>query len=151
MTQTQSKYRTTSERRAEIQTRAAEMGIDDEYISCLVETFYNRVKEDKILGPIFAKNISNWDVHLPKMKDFWSSVALHSSRYSGQPVPAHVKLASEVEPRHFTLWLALFKQTLKDTAPSEAAIPYFMERAERIAQSLQLSMFGDPALPELQS
>lgn len=147
----QSRYRTTSERRAEIQANAAAMGIDDDYISHLVETFYDRVKADETLGPIFAGNVSNWEVHMPKMKDFWSSVALHSSRYSGQPVPAHVKLASEVEPRHFKLWLALFQQTLEDTAPSKEAIPYFMERAERIAQSLQLAMFGDPDLPELQS
>lgn len=147
---TQSRYRTTSERRAEIQANAARMGIDDEYISNLVDTFYERIRADEVLGPIFAGNVGNWDTHLPKMKDFWSSVALHSSRYSGQPVPAHVKLAEEVTPEHFTLWLALFNKTLEDTAPSKDAIPYFMDRAERIAKSLQLAMFGDPALPELQ-
>lgn len=147
---TESRYRTTSERRAEIQDNAARMGIDDEYISRLVDTFYERIRADEILGPIFAGNVGNWDTHLPKMKDFWSSVALHSSRYSGQPVPAHVKLAEEVTPEHFKLWLELFNKTLEDTAPSKEAIPYFMDRAERIARSLQLAMFGDPALPELQ-
>lgn len=146
----QSPYRTSSQRRAEIQARAAEMGIDDAYISHLVDTFYQRIRDDEILGPIFIGNVSNWDVHMPKMKDFWSSVALHSSRYSGQPVPAHVKLAKDVEPEHFVRWLALFNQTLEDTAPSKEAIPYFMERAERIARSLQMAMFGDPSLPELQ-
>lgn len=146
----ESRYRTTSERRAEIQENAARMGIDDEYISRLVDTFYDRIRADETLGPIFLGNVSNWDVHMPKMKDFWSSVALHSSRYSGQPVPAHVKLVKDVEPRHFELWLALFEKTLEDTAPTKEAIPYFMDRAERIARSLQLAMFGDPELPELQ-
>lgn len=147
---TQSRYRTTSERRTEIQANTTRMGIDDEYISLLVDTFYERIRADKTLGPIFVENVGNWNTHLPKMKDFWSSVALHSSRYSGQPVPAHVKLAQEVTPEHFTLWLALFNKTLEDTAPSKEAIPYFMDRAERIARSLQLAMFGDPAMPELQ-
>ncbi|MBL4727037.1 MAG: group III truncated hemoglobin [Rhizobiaceae bacterium] len=147
----ESRYRTTSERRAEIQENAARMGIDDEYISRLVDTFYDRIRDDETLGPIFLDNVSNWDVHMPKMKDFWSSVALHSSRYSGRPVPAHVKLLKDVEPRHFELWLALFEKTLEDTAPTKEAIPYFMDRAERIARSLQLAMFGDPELPELQS
>ncbi|PCI04402.1 MAG: globin [Hyphomicrobiales bacterium] len=146
----ESRYRTTSERRAEIQENAARMGIDDDYISRLVDTFYERVRDDETLGPIFLDNVTNWDVHMPKMKDFWSSVALHSSRYSGQPVPAHVKLAQKVEPRHFELWLALFEKTLEDTAPTKEAIPYFMERAERIARSLQMAMFGDPEMPELQ-
>lgn len=146
----ESRYRTVSERRAEIQENAAGMGIDDDYISRLVDTFYERIRDDETLGPIFLGNVSNWDVHMPKMKDFWSSVVLHSSRYSGKPVPAHVKFAGEVEPRHFELWLALFEKTLEDTAPSKEAVPYFMDRAERIARSLQLAMFGDPELPELQ-
>lgn len=35
----------------------------------------------------------------------------------------------------------------KDTGPSREALGYFMERAERIAESLQLAMFGFPGLP----
>ena len=146
---TQKQFLSMSERRAQIQAQAADMGIDDAYVALLVDSFYARIRADETLGPIFGGNVKNWDTHLAKMKDFWSSVALHTSRYSGQPVPAHVKLANEVEPRHFVLWLALFNKTLEDTAPSKEAVPYFMERAERIAQSLQLSMFGDPSMPEL--
>lgn len=142
--------RSASVRRAEIQARAASMGIDEEYISLLVDAFYTRIRADEILGPIFAAKISNWDAHLPKMKAFWSSVALNSGNYSGRPVPVHLKLKNDVEPENFTLWLELFRQTLEDTAPSKEVVPYFMERAERIAKSLQLVMFGDPDLPQLQ-
>lgn len=147
----ETRVRSASVRRAEIQARAASMGIDEEYISQLVDAFYTRIRADEILGPIFAAKISNWDVHLPKMKAFWSSVALNSGNYSGRPVPVHLKLKDDVEPKHFTLWLELFRQTLEDTAPSKEVVPYFMERAERIAKSLQLVMFGDPELPQLQS
>jgi hemoglobin len=134
-------------RRAEIQARAAAMGIDEAYISHLVDTFYSRIRAHETLGPIFNDAIGDrWDGHLPRMKSFWASVALHAGTYSGQPVPAHQKLTT-VEPTHFRTWLSLFRQTLEDTASSPEAVPYLMERAERIAESLQLAMFGFPGLP----
>lgn len=138
---------TAHERRAEIRRRANAIGIDEEYISVLVDEFYTRVRADAVLGPIFDRVIQDrWNHHLPRMKSFWASVALHAGTYSGQPVPAHQKL-TRVGPPHFAIWLALFRKTLEDTAPSPEAIDYFMERANRIAESLQLAMFGFPGLP----
>ena len=134
-------------RRAEIRHRANVIGIDEAYISLLVDEFYRRIRADKTLGPIFEEAIGDrWDYHLPRMKSFWASVALNAGTYSGQPVPAHKKL-SQVEQSHFQTWLALFRQTLQDTAPTPEAVDYFMERANRIAESLQLAMFGFPGLP----
>ena len=139
--------KTAEERRAEIRAKAAAMGIDEAYVSTLVETFYGRIRAHPLMGPLFEEVVGdNWAHHLGTMTDFWASVAFNAGRYSGRPVPAHQKL-TRVEPRHFHIWLALFRQTLEDTAPSPAAVLFFMERAERIAQSLQLAMFG---LPELQ-
>tara|TARA_R110001606_G_scaffold351941_1_gene502306 strand:+ start:1433 stop:1876 length:444 start_codon:yes stop_codon:yes gene_type:complete len=136
--------RTAEERRREIQRNADRMGIDDAYISDLVETFYARVRADADLGPIFEKEIGdNWGPHLARMKDFWASVAMNAGRYNGKPVPAHTKLTG-VDAAHFQTWLGLFRETLEDTTPNPEAIPYFMERAERIAKSLQLAMFGLP-------
>lgn len=140
--------RTADERRAEIQARADAMGIDEDYISTLVDTFYTRIRADETLGPIFASRVKDWDTHLPTMKAFWASVALSSGQYSGRPVPVHLKLRNDVQAQHFNHWLALFEQTLNDTAPTPEVTPYFMERAERIAKSLQLAMFGDPDLPQ---
>ena len=134
-------------RRAEIQRRANVIGIDEAYISLLVDEFYRRIRADETLGPIFEEAIGDrWDYHLPRMKSFWASVALNAGTYSGQPVPAHKKL-SQVQQSHFQTWLALFRQTLQDTAPTPEAVDYFMERANRIAESLQLAMFGFPGLP----
>ncbi|HEX5006733.1 MAG TPA: group III truncated hemoglobin [Hyphomonadaceae bacterium] len=139
---------TAHERRAEIRRRANAIGIDEAYISLLVEAFYRRVRADGVLGPIFEEAIGDrWNHHLPVMKSFWASVALNAGTYSGQPVPAHKKL-TRVEQPHFTTWLALFRQTLEDTAPTKEAVDYFMERAGRIAESLQLAMFGIPGLPQ---
>ncbi len=134
-------------RRAEIQRRANTIGIDEVYISLLVDEFYRRIRADETLGPIFEEAIGDrWEYHLPRMKSFWASVALNAGTYSGQPVPAHKKL-NQVQQSHFQTWLALFRQTLQDTAPTPEAVDYFMERANRIAESLQLAMFGFPGLP----
>ena len=135
------------ERRAELQRKARAIGIDEAYIARLVDTFYQRVRADPTLGPIFDGVIRDrWDHHLPRMKEFWASVALHAGTYSGQPVPAHVKL-THVQRSDFQLWLKLFRETLEQTAPTPEVIDYFMERAQRIAESLQLAMFGFPGLP----
>lgn len=135
-----------TEIRAEIRAEAAAMGVDEAYLSLLVDSFYGRVREDATLGPIFEERLAgNWGPHLARMKAFWSSVALHSGAYSGKPVPAHMVLTG-VRPAHFEHWLGLFRATLEDTAPTPEAVPYLMEKAERIAASLQLAMFG---LPEL--
>lgn len=139
------RVRSADDRRAEIQARAAAMGIDETFISDLVETFYSRVRADHRLGPVFDGAIEDWDEHLPKMKDFWSSVAMNSGRYSGKPVPAHQKL-SKVEAADFAIWLGLFEETVRDLAPSPEVVPYFMERARRIAESLKLAMFSLPSL-----
>ncbi|PHQ69569.1 MAG: globin [Sneathiella sp.] len=138
--------RSAEERRQEIQAAAQGMGIDEAYISELVETFYTRVRAHPTLGPVFEGKIGdNWGPHLQRMKDFWSSVAMNTGRYNGKPVPVH-KALTTVREGHFAIWLALFEETLKDTAPSPEVTPYFMERASRIAESLQLAMFGYPGL-----
>ncbi|SDT95647.1 group III truncated hemoglobin [Stappia sp. ES.058] len=140
------RVRSASERRREIEQTAAALGIDDAYISTLVETFYGRVRAHEVLGPIFAAEIGDdWDPHLAKMKDFWASVVMNAGRYSGKPVPAHTKLP-DLQPWHFKVWLDLFEQTLADTAPHPDAVPYFMERARRIARSLEFAISGLPPL-----
>ena len=145
-TMTEFRVRSAEARREDILAHAAALGIDEAYISTLVETFYQRIRAHPLLGPVFEQAIADWAPHLARMKDFWASVALNAGVYSGKPVPAHTK-HTHIQQWHFNLWLALFRQTLLDTAPTPAAVDYFMERAERIAQSLQLAMFGYPGIP----
>lgn len=133
--------RSAEERRRDIQNNATRLGIDDDFISMLVETFYARVRAHPRLGPIFNGEIDDWPNHLAKLKDFWASVAMNAGRYSGKPVPAHSKLTG-IQREDFGLWLGLFQRTLEEIAPGEETVVYFMQRAERIAQSLQLAMFG---------
>ena len=114
-------------------------GIDEAMIDALVEGFYARVRDDVLIGPIFAARISDWEPHLAQMKLFWSSVALSTGVYQGRPMPKHLPLP--IDARHFDRWLELFRQTARDLCPPSAA-DHFIERAERIAQSLELGIAG---------
>lgn len=134
-------YRSAEERRTDIQANAARLGIDEAFVSRLVETFYHRIRADRRIAYLFENTIQDWDPHLATMKRFWRSVALNSGEYSGKPVPKHQAIAG-TRPEHFDVWLEIFEQTLQETAPSKAATDYFMVRARRIAQSLELAVFG---------
>lgn len=117
---------------------------DETEIERVVRTFYARIRADEVLGPIFERAIgADWEPHLRKMFDFWSSVMLTSGRYKGQPMLAHMRLKS-VRPEHFDRWLTLFQQTLDDLCTPAVADAY-MTRALRIADSLRMGMFFDPA------
>lgn len=127
-------------------------GLDDEMLERLVHRFYERVQQDPLLAPIFATRIVDWAPHLAKMVSFWSSVALMTGRYHGAPVPAHVALPlSDV---HFERWLAHFRETASEICPPAGAA-HVIDRAERIARSLQMaieqSQAGPDAIPALRS
>lgn len=115
----------------------AETGIDDEMIHRLVHAFYDRVRDDAVLGPIFAERITDWEPHLAKMCAFWSSVMLMTGRYHGRPMPVHARLP--VGAKHFDHWLALFETTARDVCPPAAA-ERFVEKSRLIAQSLEMGI-----------
>ncbi|MEQ1943890.1 group III truncated hemoglobin [Mesorhizobium sp. VNQ89] len=120
--------------------------VDRVFIGSLVRAFYARVRADHRLGPIFAHEIrGDWEPHLEKMTDFWCSVILKDGSYEGRPVPAHLKL-KQVREDDFDVWLGHFSATVAELCAPDAAT-VFVDRAERIAQSLKLAMFfrlGEP-------
>jgi hemoglobin len=124
--------------------RPVDDAITEELIDELVHGFYARIRADAVLGPIFARVIGeNWDPHLAKMCDFWSSVMRMSGRYKGNPMVVHMRLKM-VRPEHFERWLALFREAAGEICGPDLA-PLFVSRAESIARSLQLGMFYKPA------
>lgn len=127
-----------NERRAQIAAEIVEQtGIDEAMIETLVHRFYARVRQDGLLGPVFEQHISDWGPHLQRMCAFWSSVALMTARYHGNPMAKHGPLAVDAE--HFDRWLALFEDTAREVCPPAAA-DHFIERAQRIAQSLEMGI-----------
>ena len=137
---------------AEISNRAdAEMqalGINRALLSAVVDTFYARVSEHPELGPVFNARLSGrWSEHTLKMKSFWSAVAFHDGSYGGKPVQAHLGVAN-LTPELFPKWLELFETTLDNVVTNEDAKAWFMATAERIARSLTISLFYNPALDD---
>lgn len=113
-------------------------GITEHVIHDLVHAFYGKVRRDTVLGPIFEAKVDDWTLHLDKMCAFWSSVTLMSGRYKGRPMIAHANIPG-IERAHFDRWLAIFRETASETC-NVAAAALFIDRAERIAQSLQIGI-----------
>jgi hemoglobin len=113
--------------------------ITEDALKTLVETFYARVRQDPLIGPVFNGAISDWPEHLVKLQAFWSSVMLTSGRYKGQPVPAHVRHGDAISPASFERWLGLWQQTTEQLFEPELAA-LLQEKAERIAESLSLAI-----------
>jgi len=131
---------TGAERRAQRTADISERtGITEAMIERLVHGFYAKVRTDALLAPVFEARIRDWEPHLAQMCAFWSSVALMSGRYHGTPMVKHLPLP--VDAAHFDRWLALFEQAAREICPPHAAA-HFVERARRIAASLELGIAG---------
>lgn len=94
------------------------LSLDD--VKLLVDTFYARIREDEMLGPIFSERIQDrWPVHLQKMYSFWQTLLLDEHTYNGRPFPPHMNLP--VGHEHFERWLMLFTQTIDELFTGEKA------------------------------
>ena len=124
----------------------AGLQLDEAGLTILVDRFYERVRADAELGPIFNDAIDDWPEHLEKLTAFWSSLMLTSGRYKGAPMAAHLKHRARLTPAMFERWLALWREATEAEMPP--AIAQLMQvKAERIAESLQLAMFYRPDRP----
>ncbi|MDE2410657.1 MAG: group III truncated hemoglobin [Sphingomonadales bacterium] len=121
--------------RARKQAEAAEIGIDAAYIAAFIDQFYARIREDAVLGPIFAARITDWGPHLARMNQFWRGVLLNSGEYSGNPMRLHTAIPG-LNGEHFARWLALFYATLDELKADPQATGQVASRARMIADSL---------------
>ncbi|GAB3009156.1 truncated hemoglobin Ctb [Niabella terrae] len=80
-------------------------------IRLLVDSFYEKVREEPLIGPIFNQVIEDrWPLHLEKMYRFWGTVLLGEQSYSGHPFKPHARLP--VSRAHFDAWLGLWNQSI---------------------------------------
>ena len=114
--------------------------IDEKGLKRLVHHFYDRVRREEALAPVFDAAIADWPHHLEKMVDFWFSVMLTTGRYKGNPVMMHLKHKARITPELFARWLALWNEATAEVMPPEAAAA-LQAKAARIAESLQLALF----------
>ena len=64
--------------------------LDEPEIEDLLKKFYKRVRADEQLGPVFSV-VQDWDEHLVRLGEFWSSIAL-PSRPPNPPTNGHSRL-----------------------------------------------------------
>ena len=89
-------------------------------IKLLVNTFYDKIREDQLLKDIFNNKIEDrWPQHLEKMYTFWQTVLLEEHTYYGSPFLPHAKLP--VDLVHFEKWLILFNTTVDNLFEGEKA------------------------------
>jgi len=125
----------TESREKKVTLKKLETGIDEAMIDRLVRHFYGKIQTDAILGPIFNERIVDWEPHLLKMIDFWSSATLKTGKYKGNPLIKHNPLP--IDGRFFDHWLELFNEA--EICTEKAAL-IFKEKSELIARSLELGI-----------
>ena len=111
----------------------------------LVDRFYEDVRADGILGPIFNDVArTDWDRHLPKMYDFWEAVLFSAPVFNGNPLAVHRDLAARVPlgASEFARWLALFHRSV-DMLFRGPRAEDTKRRASRIAAVMQHHIQAD--------
>ncbi|MBX3239407.1 MAG: group III truncated hemoglobin [Chitinophagaceae bacterium] len=93
-------------------------------IQLLVDTFYEKVRVNPVIGYIFNDIAKvDWSHHLPKMYSFWGSILLGEHSYSGHPMTVHIALSkmTTLSEKEFSEWLLLFTQTVDELFAGETA------------------------------
>lgn len=116
-----------------------------EEVSFLVRTFYSKVREDKLLGPIFNGIITDWETHLELLTDFWETNLLYARKYFGNPMHAHIevdkKIGDTMNELHFGTWINLWYQTLNEYFEGEVA-EIAKNRARNMGTFIHLNVFN---------
>lgn len=111
-------------------------------VSLLVHTFYDKIRQHELLGPIFNGHITEeqWPAHLSKLTDFWESNLFGVRTFRGSPSKAHVNvdknLNHTVSQNHFAQWLQLWFETINELFEGELA-----DRAKEMARRMSTGQY----------
>jgi len=103
----------------------------------MVDRFYSKILKDEMLADFFIEKLGDemisdeWQEHLNKLTDFWASITLGDTAYSGQPVKPHLHMEG-LKRETFEQWLKLFFETVDRLYTKEAA-DIFKSKSEMIA------------------
>jgi hemoglobin len=108
----------------------------------LVNTFYDKVKPDPLIGFFFTKVVDvHWEKHLPVMYNFWENIIFHTGGYTGNPMRIHMDLhqKASMKKEHFDRWIQLFNKTVDELFEGEKA-EQAKQRALSIATVMQINI-----------
>lgn len=113
-------------------------------VKLLVETFYIKIRADKVLGPIFNGIIKDWEPHLVLLTDFWETQLFLTRKYHGNPVTVHQEVDDKtnhtITSEHFGFWLNLWFETIDELYEGEVAW-IAKNRAQKMSTMLFMQMF----------
>lgn len=116
-------------------------------IQLLVNSFYEKVKADPVIGYIFNDIVKvNWERHLPVMYDFWENSLFFTGNYSGNPLDSHKRLHKLVSlnAKHFDQWNKLFCLTV-DELFEGAKASLAKQRAYSISTVMKIKIVEEQA------
>jgi hemoglobin len=115
-------------------------------IERLVNAFYTKVRADEPLGHVFDGIAKvDWEIHLPKLYNFWDTVLFRAGTFRGNPIAAHMKLVEHADLSWpmFERWLALFRSTVDELFAGENA-GHIIRCAEDMAQVIHSKIHAIP-------
>ncbi|MGV8940492.1 MAG: group III truncated hemoglobin [Lysobacter sp.] len=111
--------------------------LTEQQLAALVDRFYDKVQRHPTLGPVFNAAVDDWPEHKRLLTSFWSSVALGTRSYRGNPMAKH--RGHPIHTEHFEDWLALWRETADEVLdPEHARLVH--DYAERIGRSLRYGL-----------
>lgn len=115
-----------------------------EDVKLLVTIFYNKIRNDEEIGPIFNKAIQDWDSHLIHLTNFWESQLFMKNVFSGNPLKKHVEVDAKndysITNEHFGIWLNHWLQTIDKLFFGERA-QLAKNRARNMATYMFMEIF----------
>jgi hemoglobin len=115
-----------------------------EDIHLLVSLFYDKVRDNTLLGPFFNGKIKDWDEHLDRLTTFWESSLFLQTKYYGNPLETHIKVdragGQNITELHFGTWLNLWVETVKENFEGDYA-ENAIHRARKMGTFLYLKIF----------
>lgn len=115
-------------------------------VLALITRFYDKVREDDLLGPIFNGIIDDWPHHLEHLTTFWcNQLFMERGTYKGDPIAAHKKVddfaQNKIDEHHFGRWLNLWVQTIDELFEGDNAF-ILKNRARKMSTHIHLSIFA---------
>ncbi|MFC4721616.1 group III truncated hemoglobin [Geojedonia litorea] len=115
-----------------------------EDVFLLVTKFYEKVRQDTILGPFFNETITDWDSHLDQLTTFWESSLFLKTKYLGNPLETHIKIDRDhnhtITELHFGIWLNIWYETINKYFEGDYA-ENAKRRARKMGTFLYLNIF----------
>lgn len=122
------------------QNRAKESDLTAQLVQHVVIRFYDQIRRDAVLGPIFEDAIGeHWDEHIERIVQFWLTATRLGRGYDGKNFKPRHLIRRSIRAEHLPRWLALFRETATEQCSPEGAYA-LIDIAERMSETLEIGL-----------